>query len=44
MKNNNPYIGSSLDDLLDEDNILKTVNEIAIKRVIALAAKTRNQI
>jgi predicted XRE-type DNA-binding protein len=32
---NNPYVGSSLDELLDEDDLLTTANEIAIKRVIA---------
>ena len=32
---NNPYIGSALDELLDEDDLLTTANEIAIKRVIA---------
>jgi antitoxin HicB len=32
---NNPYIGSSFDDFLDEENLLTQVNEIAIKRVIA---------
>ena len=32
---NNPYIGSSLDELLDEDDLVTTANEIAIKRVIA---------
>ena len=32
---NNPYIASSLDELLDEDDLLTTANEIAIKRVIA---------
>lgn len=32
---NNPYVGSSLDDLLQEDGILDEVNTIAIKRVLA---------
>ena len=32
---NNPHIGSSLDELLDEDDLVTTANEIAIKRVIA---------
>lgn len=32
---NNPHIGSSLDELLDEEDLLTTANEIAIKRVIA---------
>lgn len=31
----NPYIGSSLDDLLEEDGILEEVEAIAIKRVLA---------
>ena len=31
----NPYIGSSLDELLEEDGILAEVNAIAIKRVLA---------
>lgn len=31
----NPYIGSSLDDLLEEDGILEEVDAIAIKRVLA---------
>lgn len=35
MKNSNPYIGSSFDDFLDEENLLAEANEIAIKRVIA---------
>jgi antitoxin HicB len=30
-----PYIGSSLDDLLEEDGILEEVDAIAIKRVLA---------
>ncbi|MCM0589363.1 MAG: helix-turn-helix domain-containing protein [Gloeotrichia echinulata IR180] len=36
---NNPYIGSSLDALLEEDGILDEVNLIAIKRVIAWQIK-----
>ncbi len=32
---NNPYIGSSLDDLLEEDGILEEINLIAAKRIIA---------
>ena len=32
---NNPYIGSSLDDLLEEDGILAEVNAVALKRVLA---------
>ena len=32
---NNLYIGSSLDDLLEEDGILDEVDAIAIKRVLA---------
>lgn len=35
MKSSNPYIGSSFDNFLDEENLLTQVNEIAIKRVIA---------
>ena len=35
MTNNNPYIGSSFDDFLEEENLLVEANEIAIKRVIA---------
>lgn len=35
MKNNNPHIGSSFDDFLNEENLLAAANEIAIKRVIA---------
>jgi antitoxin HicB len=35
MKNNNPHIGSSFDDFLDEENLLLEAKEIAIKRVIA---------
>lgn len=35
MKSNNPHIGSSFDNFLDEENLLTHVNEIAIKRVIA---------
>lgn len=31
----NPYIGSSLDDFLEEDGTLEDINLIAIKRVIA---------
>lgn len=33
--NNNPYIGSSLDKLLEEDNILTEVEAVALKRVLA---------
>ncbi|NEO11430.1 MAG: XRE family transcriptional regulator [Moorea sp. SIO4G2] len=33
--NNNPYIGSSLDALLEEDNILAEVEAVALKRVLA---------
>jgi antitoxin HicB len=32
---NNPYIGSSLDDLLEEDGVLAEVNAVALKRVLA---------
>ena len=35
MIKNNPHLGSSLDDLLAEEDLLNEVNEIAIKRVIA---------
>jgi antitoxin HicB len=35
MTNNNPHIGSSFDDFLDEENLRVEANEIAIKRVIA---------
>ncbi|MBW4509254.1 MAG: helix-turn-helix domain-containing protein [Scytonematopsis contorta HA4267-MV1] len=31
----NPYIGSSLDDLFEEEGTLEEINIIAIKRVIA---------
>lgn len=31
----NPHIGSSLDDLLEEDGLLSEVNAIALKRVLA---------
>lgn len=31
----NPHIGSSLDDLLEEDGVLAEVNAVAIKRVLA---------
>lgn len=32
---NNPYIGSSLDELLEEDNLLAEVEAVALKRVLA---------
>ncbi len=32
---NNPYIGLSLDDLLEEEGTLDEINLVAIKRVIA---------
>ncbi len=35
MVKNNKYVGSSLDDLLEETGELAEVNAIAIKRVIA---------
>ena len=35
MTNWNNHLGSSLDDLLVEEDLLTEVNEIAIKRVIA---------
>ena len=31
----NPYIGSSLDDLLEEDGVLEEVEAMALKRVLA---------
>jgi antitoxin HicB len=33
--NSNPYISSSLDDFLEEDEILSEVNALAFKRVLA---------
>jgi DNA-binding Xre family transcriptional regulator len=33
--NSNPHIGSSLDDLLEEEGTLAEINSIALKRVIA---------
>jgi antitoxin HicB len=33
--NKNPYVGSSLDDLLQEEGTLEEINLIAAKRVIA---------
>jgi antitoxin HicB len=33
--NNNSHIGSSFDDLLEEDGILAEVNAVALKRVLA---------
>jgi antitoxin HicB len=33
--NSNPYIGSSLDDLLEEDEMLSGVSALAFKRVLA---------
>jgi antitoxin HicB len=43
MKNNNPHIGSSFYNFLNEENLLTQINEVAIKRVIAwqLQHKTR---
>lgn len=32
---NNPHIGSSLDDFLEEDGVLAEVNAVALKRVLA---------
>lgn len=32
---NNPYIGSSLDDFLEEDGVLSEINAVALKRVLA---------
>lgn len=36
MKNKNPHIGSTLDDLLEADSIAEEVRAVAIKRAIAL--------
>ena len=36
---NNPYMGSSLDDLLEEEGTLAEIESIAIKRVIAWQVK-----
>lgn len=36
MSNDNPHIGSSLDDLLEADGLLDEVSATAIKRSIAL--------
>ena len=35
MRNPNPHVGSTLDDLLAEDGLLEEVSAIAMKRVIA---------
>ena len=32
---NNPYIGSFLDDLLEEDGVRSEVTAVALKRVLA---------
>jgi antitoxin HicB len=32
---NNPYVGSSLDDLLEENGVLAEINAVALKRVLA---------
>jgi predicted XRE-type DNA-binding protein len=37
--NKNPYVGSSLDDLLEEEGTLEEINLIAIKRTIAWQVK-----
>lgn len=37
--NKNPYVGSSLDDFLEEEGTLEEINLIAIKRVIAWQIK-----
>jgi antitoxin HicB len=46
MMKKNPHIGSSLDDLFEEEGILEEINLIAAKRVIAWqiseAMKERN--
>jgi predicted XRE-type DNA-binding protein len=39
MNKTNPHVGSSFDDFLEEENLLITANEIAIKRVIAWQLK-----
>lgn len=39
MSNNNPHLGSSFDDFLEEEDLLTAANEIAIKRVIAWQLK-----
>lgn len=39
MNRNNPHLGSSFDDFLNEENLLTAANEIAIKRVIAWQLK-----
>ncbi|MBA2749827.1 MAG: XRE family transcriptional regulator [Tatlockia sp.] len=36
---NNPYIGSSLDDFLEEEKTLAEIESLAIKRVIAWQVK-----
>lgn len=36
---NNPYIGSSLDDLLEEEGTLAQIESIALKRAIAWQVK-----
>lgn len=37
----NPHVGSSLDDLLEEDRILGEVNTIALKRVLQWQTLTK---
>lgn len=36
MKNKNPHIGSSFDEMLQEDGIAEDVRAVAIKRTVAL--------
>ena len=36
MMDKNPHIGSSLDDLLEEDGLLEEVRAVAIKRTVAM--------
>jgi hypothetical protein len=38
---NNPHVGSSFDDFLDEENLLDPVNDIVIKRVIDWQAQQK---
>jgi antitoxin HicB len=35
MANHNPHIGSTLDDLLEEEGLLGEANALALKRVLA---------
>jgi len=38
-KNDNPHIGSALDDLLEEDGLLAEAHAIAVKRTLAWQVK-----